>query len=93
MDPDPEPPADPGEWRRRGFFGPWLMAETRKTALVGDPRIGAMLPPAGEPPIVVDPGTGTTGMFAIWDRATDPLPVPVGLVEAAPDLVGRLVGG
>jgi hypothetical protein len=78
-------------WRRRGFFGPWAVAVAAKQGFETDARVGAMVPVAGEPPIVVDPATQTTGMFGIWDRASGAVPVPEGMYEADPDLVGRFI--
>lgn len=82
---------DPVLWRWQGFFGPMAAAVAAKLVSDADSaRCGAWVPPPGQPPVPVDT-SGTFGMYAVQVRPENPLPVPAGLAEAQPDLVGRLV--
>lgn len=80
------------DWVYQGFFGASEDATSAKVVADNDPRVGAWIPPQGEPPIHVDLG-GTEAMFAVLTRRGNPLPVPTGLKEANPSMVGRMVGG
>ena len=85
------------DYARRGFEGPYDIAvaeKARHEAMMAGtpPDIGAILPLAGEPPMPWNVA-GTKAMFAVWVRPGVSLPVPEGMDEADPSIVGRLVGG
>jgi hypothetical protein len=81
---------DPNAWVWQGFFGPMAAAAAGKAITDADTRAGVWVPLPGEPPRAVDVD-GAMGMFAVQTRVNEPVPRPEGLLEAAPDLVGRLV--
>ena len=80
------------EWVHQGFFGPKEDVVAAKVLVDNDKRVGAWIPPQGAPPITVDVA-GTQAMFAVLTRRENPVPVPPGLMEANPFMVGRMVGG
>lgn len=91
------PEVEPEDYARRGFEGPFEVAAAQKAIyeafLAGTPPdVGAILPPVGEPPMPWNV-SGTKAMFAVWVRPGVDLPVPEGMDEADPSIVGRLVGG
>lgn len=81
--------SDEPAWVWQGFFGPMSTATAARAALIGDPRIGVMIP-LDDGPVAVDV-EGTMGMFAIQTRPADPVATPAGLMQAQPSMVGRLV--
>lgn len=81
--------SDASPWMQQGWYGPMATVAAAKEALTGDPRLGGMLPAAGEPPAAVDE-SGEDGMFAV--ATTEPIATPAGLKEARVDIVARLVG-
>lgn len=85
----PEAPA----WRWQGFYGPMAAAVAAKalTDAMGPPDVAAWVPVQGEAPMPVDPD-GTDGMFAVAVRPDEPIPVPDGVKEANPAMVGRMIG-
>lgn len=81
-----EPPA----WVWQGFFGPMAAAIAAYSAITINDRVGVLIP-AFDGPMPVDTG-GAMGMFAVQTRPHDPMPVPAGMFEADPAMVGRMVG-
>jgi len=79
------------EWVWQGFFGPMAAATAAKASTDTDPRIGVWVPLPGEPPQRVD-RNGTMGMFAVQTRRNNPVETPLGVLEAEPAMVGRMVG-
>lgn len=80
------------QWVKQGFFGPLAAAQAAWAAVVVDgAQVGALVPLEGGP-IIVDPETRTTGMFAVWTRPENPMPAPAGMFGADPSMVGRMVG-
>jgi hypothetical protein len=79
------------EYLRQGFFGPLAIAEEAYAAIQIGPDVGALVPLEGGP-IVVDPETRTTGMFAVWTPPGKSMAAPLGMMEADPGMVGRMVG-
>lgn len=77
-------------WVWQGFFGPMSAASTAYSAVAIGAEVGVLVPAQGGP-MPVDTG-GSMGMFAIQTRPSDPKPVPAGMFEADPAMVGRLVG-
>lgn len=81
------------EWVWQGFEGPADVAAAEKQLhdAIAVTIIGIMVPPRGAPPL----GWSTDGsraMFAIAVRPSALMPCPARMLEAAPQLVGRLVG-
>jgi hypothetical protein len=80
------------EWVWQGFYGPKAAATAAKAIIDQDMRAGAWVPVQGQPPMLVDVG-GTQAMFAVQTRRGNPIPTPAGLMQAVPNMVGRIVGG
>lgn len=89
MSDEPEAPA----WVWQGFFGPMSAAIAGKLITDDLPGevAGVKVPLPGDAPVSVDL-TGSMGMFAVQTRPHDPMPVPAGMFEADPAMVGRMVG-
>jgi hypothetical protein len=81
-------------WVWQGFYGSAVNAAAGKAALETYPAtvVGAIIPPKGQPPVVVDVD-GLDHMIAVQTRANNPVPTPAGMRVARPEIVGRLVGG
>lgn len=77
-------------WVWQGFFGPMPAAVTAWSGVTFGERVGVLVP-AQTGPMPVDTG-GSMGMFAVQTRPHDPMPVPAGMYEADPSMVGRMVG-
>ncbi len=77
------------EWVQDGWYGPAAAVAEAKAALTGDPRIGGMLPLAGEAPELCDEG-GTEAMFGFI--ASETIPLPAGLKRASSLMLTRLMG-
>lgn len=82
---------DPQEWVWQGWFGPMADAAVAKAMTDIDSRAGVWVPLPGDPPARVDLA-GTMGMWAVQTRRSAPIPLPDGVMEADPAIVGRLVG-
>lgn len=78
-------------WVWQGFFGAMDAATAAKAAADKDSRAGVVVPVVGAPPMAVDTDE-TMGMFAVQTRPADPIPCPLGMREANPAMVGRMVG-
>lgn len=78
-------------WVWQGFVGPMDAAIAAKAVSDAAPaeRLGVRVPLPGLPPVAATP---SLGMFAVQSRPDDPWPVPEGMEEAQPAIVGRLVG-
>lgn len=81
------------DWVWQGFYGPAAFAMTAKLAAEEKPSsvVGVIVPAIGAGVVPVD-AEGEEAMFAVQTRADAPLPTPVGLRVARPEIVGRLVG-
>lgn len=92
-----EQQAEPIRWVWQGFFGPTEAAVAAyATVQKGLDQGGTgfdvgMKVPEENGPMLVDKG-GVMAMFAVQTRPWSPMPVPEGMFEADPAMVGRLVG-
>jgi hypothetical protein len=82
---------EPNEWVWQGFFGPMAAAAAAKLSTDADSRVGVWVPLPDEPPQRVD-RNGTMGMFAVQTRRSNPVETPLGVLEADPAMVGRMIG-
>lgn len=91
--PTAQPTTHEAAWVWQGFFGPAARAAQAKIAVDDLPAgtVGVVVPERGAPPRAVD-RAGALSMFAVQVRPSETLPIPDGLFEAEPDIVGRLVG-
>jgi hypothetical protein len=80
------------QWLQQGFIGPRAAVDAARVALAQDPRVGGMLPEAGQDPQRVVKGDDTLWAFGV--AVTELLPVPAGLQEVEPPVVaGAMAGG
>lgn len=79
------------EWVWQGFYGPKAVAIAAKALTDLDMRAGVWVPPQGKSPMPVDEA-GEDAMFAVQTRRGNPIPIPAGLKEAHPAIVGRMIG-
>ena len=81
---------DTPAWVWQGFFGPMEAAAAAWAAVQVGEAVGVLVPAEGGPmPVDLD---GLTGMFAVQTRPAAPMAGAAGMMEAAPAMVGRLVG-
>ena len=78
------------EWSWQGFAGPQAAAQAAYDAIVIGPEIGARVPYTGGPVAVNT--RRTLFAFGVQTRTGSPIPVPPGMDELNPAMVGRMLG-
>lgn len=73
-------------WAWQGFFGPMAAAQAAWEGVTLGGAVSVLVPLQGGPmPVDED---GEDGMFAVQTRPEAPMPVPAGMYEADPAMVG-----